>query len=61
MTKKAVINALLAGFWAGLAAFAATGELTKTAALAALAVAARAAYAALSANVGVIPQLSVDK
>ena len=61
MTKKVIINALLAGFWAGLAVFAGTQEFSKTAAYAALAVAARAAYGYLSENVGPIPQLPVDR
>lgn len=56
-----VINAALAGFWAGLAAFAATGELSKTALFAAVAVGARAAYAYVSAHVDAVPQLPVDK
>lgn len=41
--KKLVLNALLAGFWAGLATFQASGELTKTAVFTAVAVAVRAA------------------
>jgi len=41
VTKELVINALLAGFWAGLAAFSATQELSKTALFAAAAVAIR--------------------
>ena len=61
MSKKALINAGLAGFWAGLAAFAASQDFSKTAVFAALAVAARAAYAFASANIGPVPQLSVDK
>jgi hypothetical protein len=42
MTKELIINALLAGFWAGLAAFSASQELSKTALFAAVAVAVRA-------------------
>lgn len=40
--KKLIINAALAAFWVGLATFQATGEFTKSAALAAGAAAVRA-------------------
>jgi hypothetical protein len=59
--KRVVINVVLAAFWAGLATFAATQAFSKAAGYAAIAAAARAGYAALSANVGPVPQLSVDR
>lgn len=49
---KLVINAALAGFWAGLAAFSATGELTKTALFAAGAIAIRAFIGAIAQAFG---------
>ena len=51
MTKELIINAVLAGFWAGLAAFSATQELSKTALFAAIAVAVRTAVGFLAAAV----------
>lgn len=57
--KKLIINALLAGFWAGLAAFQATGELSKAALLSAGAVALRAVIGVLSAHFG--HSVPVDK
>lgn len=56
---KLVINAALAGFWAGLAAFLATEEFSKAAILAAGAIAVRAAVGYLSANFGAT--VPVDK
>ena len=49
MNKKLFINAALAGLWAGLAAFSATQELTKTAVYAAVTIALRAAVGYVSA------------
>jgi hypothetical protein len=50
--KKLVINAALAGLWAGLAALQVSGELNKAAIFAAGAVALRAAIGFLADKVG---------
>jgi hypothetical protein len=50
--KKLVINAALAGLWAGLAALQVSGELSKAAIFAAGAVALRAAIGYLADKVG---------
>jgi hypothetical protein len=50
--KKLVINAALAGLWAGLAALQVSGELNKAAIFAAGAVALRAAIGYLADKVG---------
>ena len=52
MTRKLILNAILAGFWAGLATWAASSELTKAAALAAAAVALRVAAGYVAARFG---------
>lgn len=57
--KKLILNAALAGLWAGIAAFSATQELSKTAFLAAGAVALRAAIGVISAHFG--HSVPVDK
>jgi hypothetical protein len=51
MTKELIINACLAGFWAGLAVFTASNQpLTRAALAAALAVAIRAAVGYVAAK-----------
>ncbi len=50
--KNLIINALLAGFWAGLAAFSDGGALSKGALIAAGAIAARAVVGYLSDKLG---------
>lgn len=53
MSKKLVINALLAGFWAGLAAWQAGGqEFNKAAALAVGAVVVRACIGFVASQLG---------
>ena len=46
---RIALNALLAGFWAGIGALQVSGELTKAAVIAAAAVAVRAAVGYLAA------------
>jgi hypothetical protein len=59
MSKELIINAVLAGLWAGLAAFTASQELSKAALFAAVAVAVRAVIGYLAnASGNTIP---VDK
>ena len=48
--QKLLLNALLAGFWAGLAAFSATQELSKAALLAAGGIALRTAAGVVLAH-----------
>lgn len=50
--KKLILNAALAAFWVGLATFQATGEFTKSAALAAGAAAVRAFVGYIADRVG---------
>lgn len=50
--KKLIINTLLAGFWAGLAALQVSGELSKAALIAAGAAALRAIIGYLSDKFG---------
>jgi len=57
--KKLITNALLAGFWAGVAAFSATNEFTKPALFAAAAIAIRVAVGYVSDALG--KTVSVDK
>jgi hypothetical protein len=52
MSKELIINALLAGLWAGLAAFAAAEDLSKVGLFAAVAIAARATIGYLAARSG---------
>lgn len=50
--KKLILNALLAGFWAGLTALQVSGELTKAALFAAGAAAIRAAVGYITDKLG---------
>ena len=57
--RKLIINAVLAGFWAGVATLAASGEVTKAGIYAAAAVAIRVAIGYVTDRLGAT--VPVDK
>ncbi len=61
ITKELVINALLAGFWAALAAFSTTQDFSTSALFAAAAAGARAVVGAFALNVPKVPAVPVDE
>ena len=61
ITKELVINALLAGLWAALAAFSTTQDFSTSALFAAAAVGVRAVVGALALSVPKVPAIPVDE
>ncbi len=61
ITKELIINALLAGLWAALAAFSTTQDFSTSALFAAAAIGVRAVIGYLGLNVPKIPAVPVDE